>query len=81
MRKARKYFQLHQTSNELKLGIAEMYLKGKADIWFDGFMASHPNVDWGVFSEELCRRFAGEEVIETFSKIRQVGSIAESQVR
>lgn len=43
-------------------------------------MGSHPNADWGVFSEEVCRRFAdntGEEVIETFSKISQVGSIVE----
>lgn len=32
LRKARKYFQLHQILDEMKLGIAKMYLKGKADI-------------------------------------------------
>ncbi|KAL2532736.1 Uncharacterized protein Adt_06087 [Abeliophyllum distichum] len=42
LRKARKYFQLHQVNEELKVGIAEMYLKGKADIWFHGFAASLP---------------------------------------
>lgn len=42
LRRARKYFQLYQVPNELRLGIAEMYLKDKADIWFDGFIASHP---------------------------------------
>lgn len=80
--KARKYFQLHQILDEMKLGIAKVYLKGKTDIWFDGFIASNPNANWGVFFEELCRRFAestGEEVIEAFSKIRQVGSIVEYQ--
>ncbi|KAL2461537.1 Uncharacterized protein Adt_44957 [Abeliophyllum distichum] len=32
VRKARKYFQLHQVAEELKAYIAEMYLKGKANI-------------------------------------------------
>ncbi|KAL2460887.1 Uncharacterized protein Adt_44307 [Abeliophyllum distichum] len=45
LRKARKYFQLHQVNEELKVGIAEMYLKGKADIWFHGFAASHSEAD------------------------------------
>ncbi|KAL2492925.1 Uncharacterized protein Adt_28553 [Abeliophyllum distichum] len=82
VRKARKYFQLHQVADELKVGIAEMYLKGKADIWFHGFAASHPNAEWNVFTSELCRRFSettGEEVVEAFSKIRQFGSITEYQ--
>ncbi|KAL2526342.1 Uncharacterized protein Adt_11396 [Abeliophyllum distichum] len=82
VRKAMKYFQLHQVADELKVGIAEMYLKGKADIWFHGFAASHPNAEWNVFTSELCRRFSetkGEEVIEAFSKIRQFGSITEYQ--
>lgn len=61
-----------------------MYLKGKADIWFDGFIASHSEADWGLFSEELCGRFAettGEEVVETYSKIKQLGTIVEYQER
>ncbi|KAL2490851.1 Uncharacterized protein Adt_26479 [Abeliophyllum distichum] len=78
--KANKYFQLHQVAEEFKVGIAEMCLKGKAYIWFYGFAASHPNAGWNVFAEELCKRFSentGEEIVETFSKIRQFGSIAE----
>ncbi|KAL2491374.1 Uncharacterized protein Adt_27002 [Abeliophyllum distichum] len=50
VRKARKYFQLHQVADELKVGIAEMDLKGKAVIWFHGFAASHPNAEWNVFT-------------------------------
>lgn len=59
-----------------------MYLKGKADIWFHGFIASHPHANWTLFSEELSKRFfetTGEEVIEIFSKIKQFGSISEYQ--
>ncbi|KAL2512326.1 Uncharacterized protein Adt_17926 [Abeliophyllum distichum] len=43
LRKARKYFRLHQVAEELKVGIAEMYLKGKVDIWFLGLAAFHSN--------------------------------------
>ncbi|KAL2486237.1 Uncharacterized protein Adt_30993 [Abeliophyllum distichum] len=81
LRKARKYFQLHQVNEELKVGIAEMYLKGKADIWFHGFAVSYPEADWIVFADEL-RRFTestGEEVVEIFSKLRQFGTITEYQ--
>ncbi|KAL2533919.1 Uncharacterized protein Adt_07270 [Abeliophyllum distichum] len=77
VRKAKKYSQLHQVAEELKVGIAEIYLKGKADIWFHGFAASHPDAGWNLSAEELCRRFSnktGEEIVETFSKIRQFGT-------
>ncbi|KAL2542978.1 Uncharacterized protein Adt_03956 [Abeliophyllum distichum] len=76
LRKARKYFQIHQVPKEMRLGIAEIYLKGKADIWFQWFIYSQPNANWGLFSAEICRRFSdttAEEVIEVFSKIRQRG--------
>ncbi|KAL2499821.1 Uncharacterized protein Adt_25371 [Abeliophyllum distichum] len=64
----------------MRVGIAEMYLKRKVDVWFHGFQSSHPNADWGLLTTEVCRRFAkttGEEVVETFCKIRQYGEIAE----
>ncbi|KAL2465935.1 Uncharacterized protein Adt_41786 [Abeliophyllum distichum] len=80
LRKTRKYFHIHQVPEEMRLGIAEMYLKGKADIWFQGFIYNQPNANWGLFSTEICRRFSDttvEEVIEVFSKIRQRGSISE----
>ncbi|KAL2517872.1 Uncharacterized protein Adt_14119 [Abeliophyllum distichum] len=78
--KANKYFQLHQVPEELKVGIAEMYLKGKARVWFHGFQFSHPNADWGFLTTEVCRRFAettSEEVMETFCRIRQYREMAE----
>ncbi|KAL2516989.1 Uncharacterized protein Adt_13236 [Abeliophyllum distichum] len=45
VRKTNKYFQLHQIPEELKVGIAEMYLKGKTDVWFHGFLFSHPDAN------------------------------------
>lgn len=57
--------------------MAGKYLTGKADIWFDGFVASQPEADWSLFSEELCRMFSettGKDVVETFSKIKQLGT-------
>lgn len=45
LRKASKYFQLHQVPNELILEITEMYMKGNANIWFDGFISSYPKID------------------------------------
>lgn len=82
LRKARKYFQIHQVPDELRVGLAEIYLKGKADIWFHGLITSHPNADWGLLSTKLCRRFAkntAREVIEIFSKLRQKRSITDYQ--
>ncbi|KAL2526007.1 Uncharacterized protein Adt_11061 [Abeliophyllum distichum] len=72
VRKANKYFQIHQIPEEMKLEIAVMYLKGRADVWFHGFLSSYPNAGWGLMATELCRRFTentGEEVVDTFSKI------------
>ncbi|KAL2492442.1 Uncharacterized protein Adt_28070 [Abeliophyllum distichum] len=80
VRKSNKYLQLHQVPEELKVGIAEMYLKRKADVWFHGLQSSHRNADWEILTMEVCRRFAettSEEVVETFCKIRPYGEIAE----
>lgn len=82
LRKAQKYFLTHQIPDEMRISVAEMYLKGKANVWFHGFISSNPNADWDLFSKEVCRRFAnftGEEAIETFSKLRQRGRVAEYQ--
>ncbi|XP_022868683.1 uncharacterized protein LOC111388226 isoform X1 [Olea europaea var. sylvestris] len=66
LREAMKYFQLNQTLDELRLGIGEKYLKGKAYLWFYGFIANHPRADWAIFSKELCKRFAENTREEVF---------------
>lgn len=82
LRKPQKYFQIHQVEEEMKVGIAEMYFKGKADIWFHGFISNYPHADWNLFSKEICWRFAentAEEIIEVFIKLWQKGSIFKYQ--
>ncbi|KAL2475307.1 Uncharacterized protein Adt_36043 [Abeliophyllum distichum] len=84
LRKVKKYFQLHQVAEDFKIGIVEMYLKGKANIWFHRFTTSHPNASWNIFAKELCKRFfenTSKEIVETFNKIRQFGPIVEYQER
>lgn len=58
LRKASKHFQIHQVEDEMKVEIAEVYLKGKAGVWFHGFISSNPTVGWDAFTKETCRRFA-----------------------
>ncbi|KAL2476013.1 Uncharacterized protein Adt_36749 [Abeliophyllum distichum] len=79
-RKANKYFQLHLIPEELKLGIAEMYLKGKAYVWFHGFLSSHSNADWGLLTTEVYRRFnlvTEEAVDEVLAEGERYGSHAD----
>lgn len=57
-----------------------MYLKGRADVWFHGFINSNPIANWSLFSTKVYKQFAestAEKVIEIFSKIRQKGNVAE----
>ncbi|KAL2527323.1 Uncharacterized protein Adt_12377 [Abeliophyllum distichum] len=75
VRKSNKYFQLYQVLDELKVGITEMYLKDRADIWFYGFLSSNPNAYWPVLTTQICRRFTettGEEVVATLCKIKAI---------
>lgn len=81
-KKKKKYIQIHPVSEEMKIGIAKMYLKSKADIWFHGFITSYSEAYWEFFSIEIFRRFTeatAEEVIEVFNKLRQKGSVVEYQ--
>lgn len=77
MRKASKYFQFHQVEDEMRVEIAEMYLKGKVDIWFHGFIFSYPTVDCDMFRRKFAENTT-EEVVEVFSKLRQKSFIMES---
>ncbi|KAL2532583.1 Uncharacterized protein Adt_05934 [Abeliophyllum distichum] len=72
VRKANEYFQLHLIPEELKLGIAEMYLKWKAYVWFHVFLSSHSSTDWGLLTTEVCKRFnlvAEEEEEEAVDEV------------
>lgn len=82
VRKCQKYFLNYHVPESQKVDVVEMFLEGKADIWFQGVKLERPNLSWDVFCELLNERFAekgGRDVVEEFNKLRQNGSVEEYQ--
>ncbi|KAI5648952.1 hypothetical protein M9H77_34957 [Catharanthus roseus] len=44
--KCKKYFELYQIPEEKKLGVTELYLKGRALIWFQGYIKTQDICTW-----------------------------------
>ncbi|XP_071925383.1 uncharacterized protein [Coffea arabica] len=61
IRKCEKYFLIHQLPEDQKLEVMEMYLVGKAEIWFQGVKRSKGRISWEEFYELLKRRFGDRE--------------------
>ncbi|KAL3504670.1 hypothetical protein ACH5RR_034511 [Cinchona calisaya] len=51
IRKAERYFQLHGIEKEQQVAVAELYLQGKADVWFQGFANGRERITWEEFSQ------------------------------
>lgn len=52
------------------MDLVEMFLEGKADVWYQGFKANKKQVSWELFIEELCKRFSGlgqPDTVEDFA--------------
>ncbi|XP_027086384.1 uncharacterized protein [Coffea arabica] len=80
VRRANKYFQIQGVEEELKSDLAQLHLKGKADIWFHGMYHRRIEVPWEELSMAICERFGGgtpEETIEEFNKLTQTGSVTD----
>ncbi|XP_027183811.1 uncharacterized protein LOC113782099 [Coffea eugenioides] len=80
VRKCQKYFLNYQIAENHKVDVAEMFLEGKADNWFQGVKLVKPGILWGEFSELLCERFSGgssRDIVEEFNKLQQRGSVEE----
>ncbi|XP_071909528.1 uncharacterized protein [Coffea arabica] len=80
VRRANKYFQIQGVEEELKSDLAQLHLKGKADIWFLGMYHGRAEVPWEELSRAICERFGGgtpEETIEEFNKLAQTGSVTD----
>ncbi|XP_027076964.1 uncharacterized protein [Coffea arabica] len=78
VRKCQKYFLNYQIAECQKVDVAEMFLEGKADNWFQGVKLVKPRLSWGEFSELLCERFSGRnsrDIVEEFNKLHQKGTI------
>ncbi|XP_039011243.1 uncharacterized protein LOC120140328 [Hibiscus syriacus] len=71
-------------ADEQKVEVATMYLTGKAEIWFDGYIMQKHHVTWHEFEADLCHRFCDKafvDIVEEFTKLVQKGSVEEYQDR
>ena len=54
------------------MDLVELYLEGKADLWYQNFKKDRGVVQWKDFYSELCKRFStvGEEdAVKEFNKL------------
>ena len=83
-KKCQKYFAIFAIADHQKLELATMYLVGKAEVWFDGYLMQKPLVTWQDFTVDLCQRFCDRtyaDVIEEFNKLGQKSTVEEYQER
>ena len=62
--------------------LATMYLVGKAEIWFDGYIMQKRDITWQEFTVDLCQRFCDKtyaDVIEEFNKLCQNTAVDDYQ--
>ncbi|XP_038990616.1 uncharacterized protein LOC120113567 [Hibiscus syriacus] len=55
-----------------------MYLIGKDEIWFDGYIAQKHKVNWHKFTTDICHRFGDQnfnDIVEEFNKLIQKNSV------
>ena len=82
IKKCQKYFAIFAIADHQKLELAAMYLTGKAETWFDGYVLQRERVTWANFSIDLCQRFCDKtcmDVIEEFNKLIQKTSVEDYQ--
>nr|CAD1827610.1 unnamed protein product [Ananas comosus var. bracteatus] len=77
-----QYFEVFQIPPQQWLGIATMYLGGKARTWKHSYFISRQLVTWDEFTEAICRRFSqvGERyLVREFTNLKQYGTIEKCQ--
>ncbi|XP_017233152.1 uncharacterized protein LOC108207202 [Daucus carota subsp. sativus] len=80
LRKCNKFFVVNQVSDSHKLDYMEMFLDGKADIWFQSFKLVKEKISWDDFCESLTKRFGkkgGFDEHDEFNKLVQGGPVLE----
>ncbi|KAL4284548.1 hypothetical protein GQ457_16G010190 [Hibiscus cannabinus] len=84
IRKCQKYFSIFQIPESQKLKLASMYLTGKAEVWFDGYIMQKNRTTWHEFVSDLCHRFSDmmfTDIVEEFNKLSQVTTVEAYQSR
>ncbi|XP_038999500.1 uncharacterized protein LOC120125070 [Hibiscus syriacus] len=82
LQKCLKYFSLCNIAYEQRVEVATMYLAGKAEVWFDGYIMQKHHVTWHEFEADLCHRFSDKifvDIVEEFTKLVQKGTVEEYQ--
>ncbi|KAE8726097.1 Laccase-6 [Hibiscus syriacus] len=82
IQKCLKYFSICSVSVEQRVEVATMYLTGKAEIWFDGYIMKKHHVTWHEFEADICHRFSDRsfcDIVEEFTKLTQKGSVEDYQ--
>nr|XP_017233536.1 PREDICTED: uncharacterized protein LOC108207610 [Daucus carota subsp. sativus] len=80
LRKCNKFFTINQVHDSLKVDYIEMFLEGRAEIWFQSFKLVQESVSWLQFCEALTKRFGkkgGLDEQEEFNKLVQTSSVIE----
>lgn len=78
LRKCNKFFTIHQLNEKARMELIELYMEGKADIWFQSYKAVKGVVGWEEFTNALVKRFGkkgGLDEQEEFNKLVQVTSV------
>ncbi|KAK1435415.1 hypothetical protein QVD17_01178 [Tagetes erecta] len=78
IRKANLYFDINNTSDEVRLQLAQLSMIGVAQHWFTIITQVRPSLSWLDFQSELLQRFSGLEIqnpYEQLATIQQSDSI------
>lgn len=57
VKKCQRYFSMFSVAEDQKVDIASMYLVGKAETWYDGYILQKHRTTWPEFVVDLCQRF------------------------
>lgn len=71
---------INQFSDKAKVEFVEMFLEGRADVWFQSIKLVQENLSWLEFCEALAKRFGmkgGLDEQEEFNKLAQNGTVLE----
>ncbi|KAE8696650.1 Proliferating cell nuclear antigen [Hibiscus syriacus] len=70
------------SSGKQRVEVATMYLTGKVEIWFGGYIMQKHHVTWHEFKADLCHIFSDRsfsDIVEEFTKLTQKGSVEDYQ--
>ena len=76
LRKCNKYFLVFQVPKLLKADSIEVFLEGRAKVWYPGVKFSIGKIYWLDFCDPFTKRFGDKgrrDEMEEFNKLQQLG--------